>query len=181
MVFDSDAVLARSKNLILDPLKGHDDDIKCIDHPDMRETIKELSQLDGAFVVSDQGVVISACRYLNASSEGIDLPMGLGSRHMAAASITRDTKSTAVVVSESSVVRIFEKGILISEIIPEFWMLDYHGHHLSGPISERTDQQLTVVSSTEICNKNKKQDHQQAGRHKKATDPPPERLASDNE
>jgi hypothetical protein len=34
----------------------------------------------------------------------------LGSRHVAVASITKQTKSIAVVVSESSVVRIFDRG-----------------------------------------------------------------------
>ncbi|MCP4626910.1 MAG: hypothetical protein GY850_25885 [bacterium] len=32
---------------------------------------KELSQLDGAFIVADDGVVVSACRYINASSRGV--------------------------------------------------------------------------------------------------------------
>lgn len=115
---DSDAVLERSTSLILDPLYNHPDDLKHVDNPDMRETIKELAQLDGAFVVSDDGVVISACRYINSSSKGIELPLGLGSRHMAAASITRETQSVAVVVSESSVVRVFDDGEIVAEYHP---------------------------------------------------------------
>jgi DNA integrity scanning protein DisA with diadenylate cyclase activity len=87
----------------------------------MRETIKELSQLDGAFIVSGDGVVISAARYINASSRRIELPLGLGSRHVAAASISRDTQAVAVVVSQSSIVRVFNEGKLIAEIIPEIW------------------------------------------------------------
>ena len=78
VISDSDEVLKRSKNLILDPLLGHPDERKRVDDPDMRETIKELAQLDGAFVISDAGVVISACRYLDASSEGIKIPLGFG-------------------------------------------------------------------------------------------------------
>ena len=117
------AVLRRSKELILDPLHGHPAERKRLTSPDMRETIKELAQLDGAFVVSEDGVVLSACRYLDTSSRGITLPLGLGSRHMAAASITRQTGAMAVVVSESSVVRVFDTGEIVSEIIPEFWMM----------------------------------------------------------
>jgi diadenylate cyclase len=93
-----------------------------IDNPDMRETVKELARLDGAFLVSEEGLVFSACRYLNASAEGINLLLGLGSRHMAAASMTRETQAIAVVVSESSVVRVFTKGELIEELIPEVWV-----------------------------------------------------------
>ncbi|NLI32069.1 MAG: hypothetical protein GX422_04695 [Deltaproteobacteria bacterium] len=146
VVGDTENVLKHSRNLILDPLLGHPDSTKLVQDPDARETIKELAQLDGAFVVSDDGVVVSACRYIDAFSDGISLPLGLGSRHMAAASISRHTKAVAVVVSESSVVRIFDDGELISEIIPELWMFARYSSHLEGRISERTEENLTVVS-----------------------------------
>jgi diadenylate cyclase len=96
--------------------------VKQIAGSDMRDTIKELAQLGGAFVVSDEGTVVSACRYLDSFSEGINLPLGLGSRHMAAASITKLTNSVAVLVSESSIVRVIDNGEIVSEIIPELWM-----------------------------------------------------------
>ncbi|HEX5700702.1 MAG TPA: hypothetical protein VFX77_08645, partial [Rubrobacter sp.] len=47
VVGDSGEVIKRSKPLILDPLHGHPDESKQIENPDMRETIKELAQLDG--------------------------------------------------------------------------------------------------------------------------------------
>ena len=56
-------------------------------------------------------MVISAARYINASADGIELPLGLGSRHVAAASITRDTNAVAVVVSESEENRIADLRI----------------------------------------------------------------------
>lgn len=90
--------------------------------------------------------VVSACRYINASSAGIERPLGLGSRHMAAASITRDTRAVAVVVSESAIVRIFDEGEIISEVIPELWLLRCHGLHLNEPYSTRSDREMTVVS-----------------------------------
>lgn len=146
VVSDSDEVMKRSRCLILDPLGLYPDEQKRLDDPNVRETVKELAQLDGAFIISDNGVVRSAARYINASSEGIDLPMGLGSRHMAAASITRQTKAVAVVVSESAVVRVFDNGEIISEIIPELWLLRRHGLHLAGPVSTRHDDEMMVVS-----------------------------------
>ena len=78
IVSDADRVMRKSKSLILDPLGLHPAEARHIDNPDLRETVKELSQLDGAFIVSDDGVVLSACRYINASSRGIRLPLGLG-------------------------------------------------------------------------------------------------------
>ncbi len=149
VVSDVEAVLKRSKNLILDPLYGHPEHRKRIDDPNMRETIKELAQLDGAFLVSDGGVVVSACRYIDAHCEGIALPLGLGSRHMAAASITKETDAVSVTVSESSVVRVFDDGELISEIIPELWLFRRYSSHLKGPISQHSDDKLTVLSKAE--------------------------------
>lgn len=147
VVSDSERVLKNSKPLILDPLAGHTEELKNIEDPNVRETIKELSQLDGAFVVSHDGIVLSACRYINATSEGIELPLGLGSRHMAAASITQNTAAVAVVVSESSMVRIFDDGELVSEIVPEFWLLRRYSSQIIGPASQKKVQdQVTVVN-----------------------------------
>ena len=129
VISDTAEILKHSKPLILDPLRYHPEEKRRIEDVNMHETLKELAQLDGAFIVSNEGVVLSACRYLNASSEGIDLPLGLGSRHMAAASITKQTKAIAIVVSESSLVRIFDNGEIISEIIPELWLLQRHSLH----------------------------------------------------
>ena len=72
VISDSEEVLRHSKPLILDPLFGHPDEAKHLDDPNMRETIKELALLDGGFVVSDDGVCLSACRYIEASVEGIE-------------------------------------------------------------------------------------------------------------
>jgi len=82
----ADAVLAHSRPLILDPLAGHPPQGTSIFDGNVRGTVKELAQLDGAFVVGDDGTVRAACRYLDASVEDVELPLGLGSRHLAAAS-----------------------------------------------------------------------------------------------
>lgn len=145
VVSDAENVMKHSRSLILDPLLGHAAEVKQISDTDMRETVKELAQLDGAFVVSDEGTVVSACRYLDAFSEGIDLPLGLGSRHMAAASITKLTNSVAVVVSESSVVRIIDDGKIVSEIIPELWMFKRYSALSKG---KKVEQEI-IVSTIE--------------------------------
>ena len=145
VVSDSENVMKHSRSLILDPLLGHPAKVKQISDTDMRETVKELAQLDGAFVVSDEGTVVSACRYLDSFSEGINLPLGLGSRHMAAASITKLTNSVAVVVSESSVVRVIDDGEIVSEIIPELWMFKRYSALSKGKMVE----QEIIVSTIE--------------------------------
>jgi DNA integrity scanning protein DisA with diadenylate cyclase activity len=149
VVGDSGEVIKRSKPLILDPLHGHPDESKQIENPDMRETIKELAQLDGAFLVSNAGVVLSAARYIDAASDSLDLPLGLGSRHMAGASISLHTNAVAVVVSESSMVRMFDDGELVSEIVPELWMIDGYTSRMEGRIFTRRDEEVTVIGRAE--------------------------------
>jgi DNA integrity scanning protein DisA with diadenylate cyclase activity len=122
----AEAVLAASRPLILDPLAGHAPGRTHISDPDLRGTLKELAQLDGAFVISEAGTVAAACRYLDASAEGIDLPLGLGSRHLAGASISQRLGAIAIVVSESGVVRVFHRGDIAATLIPELWLLDRH-------------------------------------------------------
>lgn len=148
VVSDSDRVLHFSRCMILDPLFSHPAEKRHIEDSDLRETIKELSQLDGAFLVTDEGVFLSACRYIDVSSRGINLPLGLGSRHMAAASITKTTNAVAVVVSESSIVRVFDDGEIVAEILPEVWLLQNFSLHLAKPYSTRTDHQITVASKS---------------------------------
>ena len=150
VVGDSDEVLRTSRPLILDPLAGHPDEAKHIADPNVRETLKELAQLDGAFVVSDRGVVLSAARYIDTVSDHLNVPLGLGSRHMAAASVSHRTNAVAVAVSESSMVRVFDDGELVSEITPELWMLGRYSSYLEGQSTvRRIDEDVTVVSRTE--------------------------------
>jgi diadenylate cyclase len=82
-------------------------------------------------VISETGVVVAACRYLDASVEQIDLPLGFGSRHLAAASISQRLGAIAIVVSESGVVRVFYGGQIGATLIPELWLLDRHHTQLS--------------------------------------------------
>jgi diadenylate cyclase len=149
VVGDSGEVMRRSKPLILDPLQGHADEDKQIEHPDTRETIKELAQLDGAFLVSNSGVVLSAARYIDAASDNLDLPLGLGSRHMAGASISQQTSAVSVVVSESSMVRMFDDGELVSEIVPELWMIEGYTSRMEGRTFTRSDEEVTVIGRAE--------------------------------
>ena len=138
-------MLARSRPLILDPLLGHPESSRHVTNLNLRGTVKELAQLDGGFVVSQGGIVLSACRYLDAVAAQIDVPLGLGSRHIAAANMSAVTKAVGIVVSESSVVRLFCHGQLIGEIIPELWMMD-HAAHLRGAVKREQVGDLTVLT-----------------------------------
>jgi hypothetical protein len=75
----------------------------------------------------------------------VQVPLGLGSRHIAAANMSAVTKAVGIVVSESSVVRLFCHGQLVGEIIPEIWMID-HGTHLRGTVKKEQVGELTILT-----------------------------------
>src|SRR4030042_345442 len=99
---DTEKVLQLSRQMIFNPFQGYPEEERNILDPRLRETIKEYSSLDGAFIIRDDGVVIAAGRHLNAALEDENLPRGLGARHAAAAGITSVTNATVLVISEST-------------------------------------------------------------------------------
>jgi diadenylate cyclase len=114
---DEERVLQLSRQLIINPFKGYTEEELSIHDPQLRDTIKEFSAIDGAFVIRGDGVLVTAGRHLNAALEEEDMPKGLGSRHVAAAGITSLTDAIAIVISESAgSVRIFKKGKVFMEI-----------------------------------------------------------------
>ncbi len=114
---DTEKVMQLSRQMIFNPFQGYPEEERNILDPSLRETIKEFSTLDGAFIIRDDGVIEAAGRHLNASLENESLPQGLGSRHAAAAGITAVTGSTAFVISESTGdVRIFRNGKIFMDI-----------------------------------------------------------------
>ena len=145
-------VLQHSRCLILDPLAGHPTQQRQVAAPDVRETIKELAQLDGGFIITGAGIALSACRYFESTLPQTQQPLGLGTRHIAAASISAATGAVAVVVSESSIVRLYAAGALITEVLPELWLLHRYMPHIAeatltrdrahnlGIVSERAEQ-----------------------------------------
>jgi DNA integrity scanning protein DisA with diadenylate cyclase activity len=103
--------------MIINPFMGYAEEERNILDRNLKETIKEFSALDGAFVVRGDGVLVTAGRHLNAALETKDFPQGLGSRHIAAAGITSVTGAIAIVISESTgTVRIFKNGRLFVDI-----------------------------------------------------------------
>ncbi|WP_436935399.1 diadenylate cyclase DacZ [Halovenus marina] len=117
VVGDAGKVMNKSRPLSYNPFeKSHVQ----VGDPIVNVMLKEFSRLDGAFVISDSGKIVSAYRYLEPAAEGVDIPKGLGTRHMAGGAITRETNAIAIVLSESDgMVRAFKGGELILELDPE--------------------------------------------------------------
>lgn len=117
VIGDHEKVLQFSRQMIMNPFMGYKEEERNILNPALLDTIKEFSALDGAFILKDNGVLLTAGAHLNAAFEGKDFPKGLGSRHIAAAGITDVTNAIAVVVSESTgTVRVFKKGKIFVSI-----------------------------------------------------------------
>lgn len=119
VVGDTKKVLAMSKPTGFDPVKGYNRSERSVKDRRVREAIKEIAQMDGAFIISPKGVVEAAARYLDASAEGLTVPKGLGARHWAAAAVSKVTNAVAVVVSQSTgTVRIFQNGHVALRVEP---------------------------------------------------------------
>ncbi|MBN1195139.1 MAG: PAS domain S-box protein [Methanomicrobiaceae archaeon] len=118
LIGDADQVLAHSVQLILNPFEGHDPATRAVSRSDIRETIKELAQLDGAFVIRGNGLVEAAARYISVDAHDIAIPKGFGTRHASIAAITEITRAVGIVVSQSGGrISIFRHGRIV-RIIP---------------------------------------------------------------
>jgi hypothetical protein len=119
VVGDTKNVLSFSHQAVFNPFKGYPRRERLINRPEVVESIKELAKLDGAIIISDDGVVEAAGRHLDTTRITTKHLRGLGARHRAAAGITYKTEAVSVVVSESTGrVTIFEKGRIVATLEP---------------------------------------------------------------
>ncbi|MGA9524630.1 MAG: diadenylate cyclase [Myxococcaceae bacterium] len=116
-VGDHTNVLEKSRQMTINPFQGLSEAERNVLDPKIRDAIKNFSVLDGAFVIREDGVVLSAGRYLSPPTDELKIPLGLGARHASAAGITASTKCIALVVSQTSgAVRLFKEGNIVLEL-----------------------------------------------------------------
>ncbi len=119
VVGDTRKVQQVSRYLNFNPFRGYTRDERDIRDKKVREQIKEIAKLDGAILIGRDGIAEAACVYLDVPTDGIGLSKGLGSRHLAAAGISKHTKALAFCISQSSgTVRVFQTGELKLHIEP---------------------------------------------------------------
>ncbi|MFH1820846.1 MAG: diadenylate cyclase, partial [Methanobacteriota archaeon] len=124
VVGDIKTVLRFSRQLMINPFKSYTMNVK-----DRRQwdLLKKYAAFDGAFIIDDAGVIVAAQRYLSASSR-VEIPPGLGTRHLSVAAITAATRAKGITVSgENGVVRIFEQGKIMSKIEPSSKIIESLG------------------------------------------------------
>lgn len=119
VVGDTRHVVKMSSFRNFNPFRGYTKAERDIRDRSVREQIKEIAKLDGAILIGRDGIAEAACLYLDVPTDGVELAKGLGSRHMAAAGISRHTKAIAFCVSQSSgTVRVFQDGEVKLHIEP---------------------------------------------------------------
>lgn len=119
VVGDTRKVLTSCHPVGFDPVKGYKRSDRNLRDSRTREAVKEVAILDGAFVVSADGTVEAGCQLIETAEANVTLSKGLGTRHWAAAVITKKTTAIAVTVSESGgTVRIFQNGEVMLRVEP---------------------------------------------------------------
>ncbi|MDR2981100.1 MAG: diadenylate cyclase [Puniceicoccales bacterium] len=111
VIGNRDRINPFTKPLILNPFYGYNEEDRNILSPFMDETVKELSSIDGAFIINGDGVIESAGSMLMANEHAKLLPSGLGTRHAAASAISIAADCIAIAVSSSTgQVTLFRNG-----------------------------------------------------------------------
>ena len=117
VIGDTNRVNTFVSQLIINPFRGYTESERNVLDPGLEETIKEFASIDGAFIITGEGVVLSAGSYLRPiipqDMELPELPSGLGARHAAAMGITACSNALAITISESTgQVTLFKNGAI---------------------------------------------------------------------
>jgi diadenylate cyclase len=97
--------------LIFNPCAGYPEHLRNIFRDDFVETMRELSALDGAFLINPSGEVRSSAVFIATQGQTNEMESGKGARHHSACALTSHTPAIAIVLSESSgEVTIYQAG-----------------------------------------------------------------------
>lgn len=129
---DEEEVLERSHQMIINPFRAQEPGSEIsINKKENWETVMGFAQLDGVFIISETGKILSAGRYLDVDTRDIHIEKGLGTRHLSSASITRDTNAIAVAISESGgTIRVYMDGKEVIFVEPNTSLVEVEGRQL---------------------------------------------------
>jgi diadenylate cyclase len=119
VIGDTRQILKHCKDSGFDPIRGYKKESRNLHDARVREDIKEIAQMDGAFIISPDGIVVKSRQIIEVKHTNLTLSKGLGSRHWAAAAISQITKAISIVVSQSTgTVRLYQNGETVLRIEP---------------------------------------------------------------
>jgi PAS domain S-box-containing protein len=101
VVGDTSHVMENSRSCTINSFEGQAGDKRQITNPENAEVIKGLAQMDGAFVVREDGYIEASGRHFIIDNRLLNIPDGYGTRHTSVAGITRMTNAIGFVVSSS--------------------------------------------------------------------------------
>ena len=117
IVGDKTEILRKTKQLYINPFMGYNEETRKITDPMIKETIKEFSQLEGAFIIDKDGVIVSMGAHITADTSNVNLPGGFGTRHRSVAGLTETVNCVGVVVSQSGGrVTVFKEGKIVMRL-----------------------------------------------------------------
>jgi len=144
VVGDTRKVLSMCRPMNFNPFRGYSLPERNLKNKAVREQIKDIAQLEGAIVIRRDGVAVAACIRIEAPTSQVTLSMGLGTRHAAAAAISKCTKAIAVAVSQSSgSVRLFQDGEMVLHIEPFDRPLIFGPVQMDGDSDEPLEPAMT--------------------------------------
>lgn len=139
VVGDHRKVLEQSHAGNFDLVKGYTRKERSLFNSRVREGVKELALMDGAFVVAADATIEGTSRIIDTAPVQLTMTTGLGSRHWAGAAISKNTKAIAVVVSESNgTVRIFQDGQVVLRIVPFRRAMKFKDLDIETPADQAT-------------------------------------------
>lgn len=120
VIGNADEITPYCRQLIMNPFLGHEKStLHIVENNNLRETIKNFAQLDGAFIINHEGYIISAGTYIDVDTSAVKPYQGWGTKHLTASAITAQTSAVAILVSESGgTVKVFKNGKLILRLKP---------------------------------------------------------------
>lgn len=119
VVGDTASVLKLSRQGTFNPFRGYSEKQKNILNPDLRESVKTFAQIDGAFIIREDGTMNAAGRLLLMPKGTAPILKGMGARHNAAAFITKETSAVAIVVSQTTgAVAVISRGRILFTLSP---------------------------------------------------------------
>jgi diadenylate cyclase len=99
VIGDTVNVLEHSRPCTINSFEGQSREKRQITNPENAEVIKGLAQMDGAFVIREDGYIEASGRHFIIDNLVLKIPEGYGTRHSSVAGITQMTNAIGFVVS----------------------------------------------------------------------------------
>ena len=99
VIGDTPNVMAHSRYCTINSFEGQSREKRQITNPENAEVIKGLAQMDGAFVIREDGFIEASGRHFIIDNLILKIPEGYGTRHASVAGITQMTNAIGFVVS----------------------------------------------------------------------------------